>query len=164
MNDIKENDKYLLGETNKEFVCVENQKIAVLMLQQIELHLDILSRDFDPDVYNNIECYEAIENLALLSRHSRIRILLQDTKTVSQRGHLILHLGKRLGRLIQFRSLNSFSENFMIADDIGFMYRISPLTRTVNFKDRPTVKKLSKIFDELWENAIPDPNTFDMII
>jgi hypothetical protein len=34
--------------------------------------LDILSQDFDPAIYDNQACYEAIEKLALRSRHSRI--------------------------------------------------------------------------------------------
>ncbi len=162
--ELKEIKKYILGETDKEFVCVNNQHTAFVMLKQIELRLDILSRDFDPDIYNNIECREAIEDLALRSRYSRIRILLQDTKTISQRGHLILYLGRRLGNMIQFRSLNSFSESFMIADGIGIMHKTAPLASIVNFKDRPTAKKLSKIFEDHWENATPDPNTRDMVI
>jgi len=37
-------DKYILGETEEEFLCVsdeDNQKIAVAMIQQAELELDI---------------------------------------------------------------------------------------------------------------------------
>jgi len=153
-------EKYILGETNKEFVCIEdNQQITVSMIEQTTLHLDILSRDFEPDVYDNQTCCDAIEDLALRSRHSRIRILLDNTKIASQRGHLILQLGKRLGSLMQFRSVGEVPETFMIADRIGIMHRSSPntLAATVNFKDGQTAKKLSKLFDELWENATPEP-------
>ena len=38
------------------------------------------------------------------------------------------------------------------------------LAATVNFKDRPKVKKLSKLFEKLWEDAEPDPNTRYMIL
>ncbi len=163
-------NKYILGETNEEFICLneeDNQKIAVAMIKQTELYLDILSHHLDPGIYDNPACCEAIEDLALRSRHSRIRILLHDAKRVSQRGHLILHLGKRLGSLIQFRSTQKYiPETFMIADRIGIMHRSSPntLAATVNFKEGPTAKKLSKLFDELWENAEPDPNTRYMIL
>jgi len=50
-------DKYILGETDEEFLCTgeeNNQQITLAMIQQTELHLDILSRDFDPDVYDMI--------------------------------------------------------------------------------------------------------------
>jgi hypothetical protein len=166
-------NKYILGETNDEFVCVteiDNRQIAVAMIGQIELHLDILSRDFDPDVYDNQACCDAIENLALRSRHSRIRILLHDTKIASQRGHQIVYLGKRLGSLMQFRSLaeadKPLTETFLIADGIGLMHRPSPntLAATVNFKDGQTAKELSKLFDELWENAMPEPEARYMVL
>jgi len=163
-------EKYILGETNKEFVCVseeDNQQIAVSMIEQTALHLDILSRDFEPDVYE--ACCDAIEDLALRSRHSRIRILLDNTKMASQRGHLILQLGKRLGSLMQFRSVAEeapLAETFMIADRIGIMHRSSPntLAATVNFKDGQTAKELSKLFDELWENAVPESEARYMVL
>ncbi len=173
MDNIRNANKYILGETNEEFLCIseeDNQRIAVAMIQQAELHLDILSRDFEPAVYDNHECCEVIEDLALRSRHSRIRILLHDARLVSQRGHLVLHLGKRLGSLMQFRSLaeihKSTPDTFLIADGIGVMHRpyTDTLAATVNFKDRPKAKELSKLFDQLWEEAEPDPYTREMIL
>jgi hypothetical protein len=158
-------DKYILGETDEEFLCTgeeNNQEITLAMIQQTELHLDILSRDFDPDVYDNPECCEAIEDLALLTHHSRIRILLHDTKKVAQRGHLILHLGRRLGSLISFRSVaevhKSIPDTFLIADGIGIIHRANTdtLAASVNFKDRPKAKELAQIFGQIWENAEPD--------
>jgi len=170
MNNIEK--KYILGETDEEFVCVseeDNQRIAVSMIEQTELQLDILSQLFDPDVYDNFECCEAIEDLALRSRHSCIRILLHDVKSVSQRGHLVLELAKRLG-LMQFRSVpenyKSTQDTFMIADGIGIMHRPhqDTLAATVNFKDRPMAKDLTRLFDEIWENAEPAPDARYMII
>jgi len=153
-------EKSILGETNKAFVCLseeDNQQITVSMIEQTTLHLDILSRDFELEVYE--ACCDAIEDLALRSRHSRIRILVDHTKMASQRGHLIFQLGKRLGSLMQFRSVGEVRETFMIADRIGIMHRSSPntLAATVNFKDGQRAKELSKLFDELWENAMPEP-------
>jgi len=166
-------DKYILGELDEEFVCVseeENQQIAVAMVQQAEFNLDILSQDFDPEVYDNHEFCEAIEDLALRSRYSRIRILLHDTKTASQRGHLIIHLGRRLGSLMQIRSTAEYhqgiSDTFMLVDGIGVMHRphTDTLAASVNFKDRPKVKKLAELFDKLWTEAEPDPNTCHIVL
>jgi hypothetical protein len=168
--DIK---KYILGETDEEFVCVEeedNQEIAVSMIQQAEFHLDILSRYFDPEVYDTNECCEVIEDLALRSRHSRIRILLHDTKLVSQRNHLVLHLGKRLGSLMQFRNIAEVHKNipdtFMIVDGIGIMHRphTDTLAATVNFKDRSKAKEFSQLFEKIWANAELDPNARYIVV
>jgi len=166
-------ERFILGETNETFRCVneeENQKVAVVMLQQAELHLEVLSHDLDPLVYDNEACRDAIEELALRSRHSRIRILLHDPQKVSKRGHLLLHLGKRLGGLIKFRRMaeiyRPFPETFMIVDGIGYMHRTSSSTiaATVNFKDRPKAKELLQLFEKFWINAEPDPNTQYIVI
>jgi hypothetical protein len=173
MMDEIEVSKYILGETDEEFFCIDeenNQKIAVAMVQQTELHLDILSRDFDPDVYDNHEFCEVLEELALRSRHSQIRILLHNTKLVSQRGHLVMHLGRQLGSLMQIRQLaevhKSIPDTFMIADGIGFMHRphSDTLAATVNFKNRPKVKELSKLFDKLWLDGEPDQESRFLVV
>ena len=171
--DISDQDKYILGETNEQFTCVdaeENQKITLTMIEQIEFNLDILSHGFAPEIYNNEACCEAIETLALRSRHSRVRILLHNPERVSSRGHLVMYLSRRLGSFIQVRAVaehhKSIQETFMIADGIGVMYRpyADSLMATVNFKDRPTAKELLKLFEQLWENAEPDPNSRYLLI
>jgi hypothetical protein len=171
--DLNHLDKYILGETEEEILCLsdeENQKVAVAMIQQAELHLDLLSRDFEPLLYDNEECRDVIENLALRSRHSRIRILLHDPQKVSRRGHLILQLGKRLGSLIQFRRLadvhKSVPDTFMIVDGIGYMHRphTDTLMAKVSFKDRPVAKQLLLLFEKLWKDGEYDPNTRSFII
>ncbi len=170
---IKNIDKYVLGETDEEFVCIsedDNQIVAVAMLKQAELHLDILSRDFDPDIYDNQEFFDVIEDLALLSRHSRIRILLHNTRKVAQRGHLIFYLGKRLGSLIQFRCIAEIHmhipDTFMLVDGIGVMHRphSDTLAATVSFQDRPKTKKLLQLFNKIWEDSEPDPELRYIVI
>ncbi len=170
---IRNIDNYVLGETDEEFVCIDeedNQIVAVAMLKQAEFHLDILSQDFDPDVYDNQEFFDVVEDLALLSRHSRIRILLHNTKKVSQRGHLIFYLSKRLVGLIQFRSIAelhmSIPDTFMLVDGIGIMHRphTDTLAATVNFKDRQKTKKLLQLFNNIWEDSEPDPESRYIIV
>jgi hypothetical protein len=170
---IMDVDKYILGELGEEFVCVseeENQLIAVAMVRQAEFNLDILSQDFDPDVYDNHDFCEVIEDLALRSRYSRIRILLHDAKKASQRGHLVIQLGRRLGSLMQIRSTAKYHQGipdtFMLVDGIGVMHRphSDTLAASVNFKDRPKVKELSELFEKLWSEAEPDPNTCHIVL
>ncbi|MDM8568023.1 hypothetical protein QUF50_00620 [Thiotrichales bacterium HSG1] len=174
ITEIIENiEQYQLGETDEDFICVSdehNRIITVALVRQVELHLDILSRDFDPDIYDNQEFFEVIEDLALHSRHSRIRILLHNTKKVAQRGHMIFYLGKRLGSLLQFRSLaekhQHIPDTFMLADGIGVMHRphTDTLAASVNFKDRPKVKKLSQLFNNIWEDSEPDAESRHIVV
>lgn len=166
-------ERFILGETEEEFICVdeqENQQVAVSMLQQAEYHLDILSRDLDPVIYDTLEYCDQLEELALRSRHSRIRILLHNPKKAAQRGHSIIHLAKRLGSLIQIRALaevhKSISDTFMIVDGIGIMHRphIDTLAAYVNFKDRPKAKQWLQLFEKTWISAEPDPDCYQMIL
>ena len=166
-------DRFILGETNEEFLASEiehNQQATLAMITQAQLHLDILSRDFDPDIYDNPTCCEAIEQLALRSRYSQIRILLHNPKKAAQRGHQVIYLGQRLGSLIQFRQLaeiyQSIQETFLLADGIGLIYRpyADSLSATINFKDRPKVKELLLLFDKLWQESEPNSETQMLIV
>ena len=166
-------DQFILGETNEEFHASgieHNQQATISMITQTQLHLDILSRDFDPDIYDNQACCEAIEQLALRSRYSHIRILLHNPQKAAQRGHQVIYLGRQLGSLIQFRQLaeiyQSIQETFLLADKIGLIYRpyADSLSATVNFKDRPKVKELLLLFDKLWQESEPNPETQMIIV
>ena len=167
---MKNIDKYILGETNQSFTCTteeENQQIAIAMIQQTELYLDILSQDFEPAIYDNQSCYEAIENLALRSRHSRIRILLHDGRKPAQRGHQIIQLAKRLSGLIQFRNIPNIYKNkidtFLIADRIGIIQRINGEAK-VHLKNWPKIKPILKEFNDIWEESEPNPEVRTYII
>ncbi len=166
-------EQFILGETNELFTCIgdeENQAVALSMIQQTEMYLDILGRRLDLEIYDTEACCEAIEDLALLSRHSRIRVLLPNIRNVSQSRHLLIYLGKRLGSLLEFRELavqyHTLTESFMIADNIGFMHREfkDSFKSSVNFCDGKNAKALSKLFNQLWEDSEPSSETRHLIV
>lgn len=166
-------DEYILGTTKEPLLRIgeqENQTVCVHMIQQAEFYLDILSHDLEPAIYDTEECCQVIENLALRSRYSQIRILLHDAQKVVRRGHELIYLGKRLGSLIQFRQLAPIYQNrvetFMLVDRVGFMHREfkDALRITANFCDGKQVKVLTKVFNQLWEDSEPDPNTSVLIL
>jgi hypothetical protein len=163
---------YILGETDEVLICIgeEIQQVTSAMIRQTDRHLDILSRDFDPAVYDNPECFEAFEELALRSRHSQIRILLHEPQQVAHHGHCILELGKRLRSYFHFRKpsekYHGLTDTFMIADHLGVIHRPYPdsLKAMANFKDSVQAKQLTRLFDEIWKESEPDPYTRDFII
>jgi hypothetical protein len=166
-------EQYQLGETNEELACIgeeNNRQVTVAMIQQTEFYLDILSHYFDAEVYDNQECCDAIEALALRSRYSRIRILLHDSKRPGQQGHCVMQLAKRLGSLIQCRTMaevhKHIQDTWLLADGIGYIHRpyADTLTATVNFKDRVTVKKLAELFDKLWLDGEVDLETRYLVV
>lgn len=165
--------KLILGETDLEFICFgeeDNRKIALLMLEQAESKIDILSRYLDPPIYDNSECFDVIESLVLHNRHAVVRILVHEPKIIAQRGHFLIHLMRRLGSLIQCRGVpeqyKSTQETFLIVDRIGVMQRpsTSSIAANVNFKNHPTAKKLTALFDKIWHNSEPTPYTREIIV
>lgn len=165
--------KLILGETDLEFVCFgeeDNRKIALLMLEQAESKIDILSRYLDPPIYDTQECFDVIEALVLHNRHAMVRILVHEPKIIAQRGHFLIHLMRRLGSLIQCRGVpeqyKSTQETFLIVDKIGVMQRpsTSSIASTVNFKNHPAAKNLTALFDKIWHNSEPTPYTREIIV
>jgi len=157
---------YLLGETDDALVCVgeaDNQAVTQAMLAQTDRHVDIFSRYLEPNIYDTPTCFALFEAIALRSRHARIRILLLHSQTVAHQGHSLLTLGKRLSSYVQFRKpaeqYMSLQEAFLIADDIGTIHRPYPdsLKTLVNFNDVQTAHKLSTLFNQIWEESMPDP-------
>lgn len=164
---------YIIGETKEELLCIgeeESQAVCISIMQQAEFYLDILSHDLDPPIYDTEAFCQVVENLALRSRHSRIRILLHHPQKVVRRGHQLVYLGKRLGSLIQFRQLapiyQSQIETFMLVDKVAFMHREfkDALRITANFCDGKRVKELTKLFEQYWEDSEPDPDTHFILL
>lgn len=156
-----------LGEPGESLVCFDaeqNQAVTVAMINQTERRLDIFTGEFEPLIYDNEECFEAFESLALRSHHSRIRILIRDPYTVSRRRHRILRLAMRLDS--RFELLRAApvhlgrSDSFLVADGIGIIHRpySDSLKAEAGFCDPLGARELSGAFQAMWEQGEPDPN------
>ncbi|MCP4697435.1 MAG: hypothetical protein GY862_11365 [Gammaproteobacteria bacterium] len=165
---IENLNNYLLGETCEALACTdaeENRQAALAMIQQTERYLDILSRDFEPAIYDNDECYDAMMELALRNtRYSRIRILIHEPGKTVMRGHRVLDLGKRLSSFFHFRQPaeehRGIPKTFLIADEIGFLCReyTDSLKAAANFCDPMGAKELLELFQTLWNEAESHPD------
>lgn len=155
----------ILGEHDEMISCIgeeQHQQAIVQLVAQAERHIDILTHNFSPEIYDNPLCFEVFEALALRSRHSRIRILIQQPKQVAQRGHSLLSSAQRVSSsfilrrpIAQYRTIE---ESFLIVDGLGFIhcpYR-DALKSEVNFKDAYTAKSLQKLFDKVWQASERD--------
>ncbi|MEM7017149.1 MAG: hypothetical protein AAF512_07380 [Pseudomonadota bacterium] len=142
----------------------ENRAVTAEMIRQTEKELVILTRDFTPVIYEDEECFEALEDLALRSRYSYIRVLIQDTYSVTQHGHRILELGKRLSSYFEFRrpaeKHRHISQSFLVADDIGVIHReyADALKTEANFCHPMMAKERLGLFNTMWDEAESDPN------
>lgn len=160
-------ENYTLGETDDPLTIgtsAEVTMVALMMVSQARRTLDIVSRTLDPIVYDTPEFVEAVRQLALKSRHSKIRLLVHEPAQIMKRGHRLVDLGMQLTSFIEMRIPDNehadFNESLLIADATGYIHRQNGerYEAKLNFSDGRTSRILSKIFDEMWDKGRSDPN------
>ncbi|MCG7901672.1 GNAT family N-acetyltransferase [Candidatus Thiodiazotropha endoloripes] len=154
-----------LGKDDELFQLnrVEDHQIhAASMVRQAKRYLCLFSHDLDPIVYDTDSFHDAVKQLAMRSKFSRIRILVQDNSLIVQQGHRLVDLAQRLPSVIEIRKPSDehldIEENFMLADDCGYLYKqqASNVIGTARYNNRHFVSRLQTLFDEAWEYGVPD--------
>jgi predicted GNAT family N-acyltransferase len=158
-------DLPILGESNDLFhLHNEDDHLihAAGMLRQAKRDLAIFSHDLDPEVFDQLPFLEAFKTLALRSRFSRIRVLIQDNTLILQRGHRLVELAQRLPSVIEIRKPSDdfidHPENFLLVDDCGYLHRKNPDSHIgiACYHNRHRVNRLLALFDDAWEHGSPD--------
>jgi hypothetical protein len=164
MHDIGD---YRLGETDRVLQLEkrnENVLVTNHMAKQCHRNLIIISRELDPLVFDTEEFADAVKYLALRHRHAQIQIIVFDPDTIVKRGHRLLDVSVRLSSFIEIRKAHSsfyeYNECLMIADETGYIHRMNGerYEGTANFKDRRKSADYLNQFEEMWQQASPDPN------
>ncbi len=164
MHDIED---YRLGETDRVLqLGKRNENILVInhMAKQCHRSLDIISRELDPLVFDTEEFADAVKYLVLRQRRAQIRIIVFDPVTIVKRGHRLLDISGRLSSFIEIRKAHplfyEYNECLMVADAMGYIHRMNDerFEGTANFKDRRKSAEFLNHFEEMWEQATPDPN------
>lgn len=160
-------DDCILGETTEEITLEtsdENREAAIKMINGCRHHLNIISRDLDPCIYDTRELTDAIKKLALRSRSSRIRIIILQTESLKTRGHRLLDLSERLSSFIEIKKPakqhSEYNRSLMLVDNCGYIRRphADRFEGKASFHDRKSVAELQEEFKILWENGEYDPN------
>lgn len=140
----------------------DHQIHATSMVRQAKRTLCLLTYDLDPILYDTDTFHDAVKQLAMRSKFSRIRILLQDNTLVVQQGHRLIELAQRLPSIIEIRKPTDvyleIEENYLLVDDCGYIHKqqASNLKATARYNNRQFVRRLQSQFDEAWEYGIPD--------
>ncbi len=125
--------------------------------------LDILSRDLDFPIYDQAPFVEEVSRLARRSRYARVRILVKDTRPLIERGHALARLAQRLPSKIGLRKLviepDDQDMGFLICDRHGLLYKNDDSEHKgfVNFSAAAEVRKLSDIYEHIWQHGKPEP-------
>ena len=151
---------------HEPWVCreVEDTQAAVLaLLRHADRQVEILTHDFEPSLYDHDACLEALEDLALRSHHSRIRILIQEPQVAALRGHRLLTLGRRLTSRIEMRrpdpEASRIADSFLIVDGLGFLHRpyADSFKADACLSEPLTARALLQRFQAYWDVAETDP-------
>ncbi|MEW8506376.1 MAG: GNAT family N-acetyltransferase [Candidatus Thiodiazotropha sp.] len=154
-----------LGKSGELFqlqTMEDHQIHAVSMVRQAKRYLSIFSQTLDPQIFETFPFVDAAKQLAMRSRFSRIRILLQDNSLVLQQGHRLVELAQRLSSAIEIRipgeEYLDYPENFILVDDSGYVHRkqAANILGSACYNDRYRVNRLQTVFDEAWEYGVPD--------
>lgn len=141
-----------------------------VLLQQARRELLILTPDFEPERYNNVEFADALSAFARRSRYSDVRILVGDPGIAIRWGHKVVTLARRLPTRLRIRQLDEDDFNpdeaWIVADDIGLLRRdgTDGYKGSLAAKSIPHAQRASQRFTELWDRSceIPDFRNLDL--
>ncbi|HVA54940.1 MAG TPA: hypothetical protein VNI53_03955 [Gammaproteobacteria bacterium] len=140
----------------------QNRDAALQLALGARLSLTLFTRDLEPSIYDRQDFVTAVQQLALRSRYSHIRILVIDPTAAIKDGHRLIELGRRLSSFIEFRrptpEQTKRSDCFLIIDETGLLYR--PLAdRYEGFADPDNAFEARmhlREFDAIWEQSEPE--------
>ena len=140
------------------------QAVATL-IGQAQQQVALFTQQLEPTLYNHQPICELLSYLARKNRHSRVRILAQQTKGVTD-GHCLIRLAHRLSSSIQIRipatpELQNYAKSLLIIDNHSMMLIDNPerYEGTLVENNRLHVKSQLEFFDHAWEHSLPDQNT-----
>ncbi len=135
---------------------------ALRLTDQTQRRIEIFSYDLDAPIYNHTAFLIALKNLAVRSRYSQIRILLQTNERVQKEGHRLIELWRRLTSTIEIRRPHvdylEHTENFLLADNTGYLQwdLYNRYEGSVDFYAKLKAERYSDFFAEVWERSEPD--------
>ena len=136
--------------------------LAVELCSDARRYIRILSPDLDHEVFDNEALCTAISALARRSRHTEVRILVQDTRALAQRGHRLLELARRIPSLVHIQVLAEHPEinndTMVIRDMDGLLFKPGDSEHQgIHEADsRAITTAYVEQFDDLWERSVPD--------
>ncbi|MEA2094600.1 MAG: hypothetical protein U9P11_08560 [Pseudomonadota bacterium] len=158
-------DNLQLGITNLELELESRADVlavAQALANQAERSLLLHTEDLEHAIYDQTAFLEAVSRLARSHKQARIWILIQDARKLVQHGHRLIELSRKLGSCVQFRrpgpEYRNFHETFLLADDAGYLHRLSVnrYEGNANFNDPGKTREWSKYFLEVWDRSEPD--------
>ncbi len=157
---------YILGETDRQESFdgrLENRQIAFELIGQAHQQIRIFTPDLEKAIYDQADLIRSLEQLALRSRQTQVRVLVRDSAQAVKSGHRLIELCRRHTSSILLHQTPADTDDieaaFVVIDNAGFLYKHKGMSFNgyFNANDKLKVRELSKHFDEAWERSRPDP-------
>lgn len=154
-------------KTNNDISLAHRDEVKIInvaMTQQATRNLDILSRHLDPGVFDSMDFLDAVKQLSISSKFTKIRILIGDSDPMTKNGHRFIDLIQQLTSSIEVRKISeeykSYNEAFSLFDGKAVIYLryADRYDGFANFNRPRLVTELSNFFNEVWEHSSPDAN------
>ncbi|HSN01726.1 MAG TPA: GNAT family N-acetyltransferase [Rudaea sp.] len=149
---------------DRRVVAVESREDAasetLRLIEEARHELCIYTRDLDPILLENEASLEALRRVAISGRGARIRILIQDPRTVVVHGHRLIALAQRLTSVFALRTPTEdndlqYPSAFLLNDASGYYFR-TLATRfegeAVNYAPGRHAQLL-EYFNQVWERS-----------
>jgi predicted GNAT family N-acyltransferase len=130
------------------------------LIDEARHELCIYTRDLDPLLLENEPALEALKHLAISGRGARIRIIIQDPRTVITRGHRLLALAQRVTSIFALRTPTQdndlqYPSAFLLNDVYGYYFRVLGTRfegEAVNYSPGRHAQLL-EYFNQVWERS-----------
>lgn len=159
-------EDFIIGNNNEDIALAtsdENRVATATLAKQARKSIHIFSHQLNPTIYGDTELLEAITQLAIRSRNSKIHILVMDTLPLIKRGHRIIETGRRISSSIQIRKVHSDFQKmhnaFFVVDEQALITRkiATRFEAILNFNHSRESRNLVKQFNEIWRRSNPEP-------
>jgi len=159
-------DGPILGETTgprRIERADEAADAALALARQAHHSLRIFTRDLDARLYSTAPLRQAVSELARRSRHTFIRILVQDPSAAIREDHRLISLIQNLSSHVGIRRVAPDWQDEvsagLLADEQGLLIRPygDRFEGSVNFAAGPRAAEYRVWFDDIWEHSEPDP-------
>ncbi len=138
------------------------QEAGIRMAWQARRELLLLSRNLEPDLYDQPGFLDAVRRLAVARPRLPIRILLFEPRTPVMGGHRLIELARQLTSRIAIRSvgddLQDQFEGLLIVDDCGYILRrnAAGAGAIADYNHPAEARRLRTDFDHIWDHSHAD--------
>jgi len=126
----------------------------------------MITQRLEAEIYNHVEIYQYLTQLASGNRKTDIRIIAHDTRVAANQGHYLIHLAQKLPSFVQIRTTvtrehRKFMESWLIVDDGAFMRLRLPARYEGYYEldNKLECRSYNAEFLDIWEACEPDQNT-----